>query len=350
MEAPMSKANSYVRLLITFAAVAACAQANAQVLSWHLDQLYSNSDGNIEFVVVSEYQGVNGENQLTGSQFDSFYSAASHGHGPGQTQVFMFPNDLPSPQTAGRRFLVATQAFADLAIITPDYVLPNRFLASASGTLSIFKSSAQPFDTITYPGLPVDGQNALYRTGLPAPNVAMNFAGQTASVPATPDGLPTGQAVEYYYADWDYYFITSFPDEQAALDGGAFGGVWQRTGQTFNVWTQGSASSPGVCRFFSTSFAPKSSHFYTPVVSECDTVKTDPDWQFEAIAFFMQLTDVNGNCPDGTVPLYRFYNNGTGGAPNHRYTTSRAIFDQMTALGWTAEGNGDLTIFACVPP
>src|SRR5262245_3116095 len=40
-------------------------------------------------------------------------------------------------------------------------------------------------------------------------------------------------AVEYHYAAWDYYFVTSFPDEIAFLDGGAFGGNWKRTGQTF---------------------------------------------------------------------------------------------------------------------
>jgi hypothetical protein len=48
----------------------------------------------------------------------------------------------------------------------------------------------------------------------------------------------TQTAVEYYYAAWDQYFVTSSPDEIAALDGGAFGGVCQRTGQTFTVWSQ----------------------------------------------------------------------------------------------------------------
>jgi len=133
------------------------------------------------------------------------------------------------------------------------------------------------------------------------------------------------------------------------LDGGAFGGVWKRTGETFTVWTQGSAISPAVCRFFSTNFAPKSSHFYTPVSTECQTVKVNPDWQFEAVAFFLELTDANGNCPGGTTPLYRLYNNGAGGAPNHRYTTNRAVFDQMVAQGWVPEGNGPQTIFACGP-
>jgi hypothetical protein len=41
---------------------------------------------------------------------------------------------------------------------------------------------------------------------------------------AQPVSAQTQTAVEYYYAAWDYYFVTSFPDEIAILDGGAFGG------------------------------------------------------------------------------------------------------------------------------
>ncbi len=160
----------------------------------------------------------------------------------------------------------------------------------------------------------------------------------------------TVSAVEYYYAGWNFYFETSFLDEIAALDGGAFGGAWKRTGETFNVWPSAvNAAAVPTCRFFSTAFAPKSSHFYTPFAAECDSVKQNPDWQFESIAFYIALADANGNCPAGTVPLYRAYNNGMGGAPNHRYTTSLDILNQMIAAGWAFEGNGITKVFACVP-
>jgi len=160
---------------------------------------------------------------------------------------------------------------------------------------------------------------------------------------------PTVAAVEYYYGAWNYYFETSFPDEIAALDGGAFGGVWKRTGQTFNVWPQPNVNSSPTCRFFSTDFAPKSSHVYTPFASECASLKVSPDWRYEGIAFHIQLASTDGLCTDGTIPLYRLYNNGMGGAPNHRYTTSMAILDEMIASGWIFEGNGNTTAFACVP-
>ena len=164
---------------------------------------------------------------------------------------------------------------------------------------------------------------------------------------------PTVLAVEYYYSAWNFYFVTAFPDEIAALDGGAFGGLWQRTGQRFQVWPQPNAMSTPTCRFFSIAFAPKSSHFYTPFPSECQYVETNPAdvaaWEFENIAFYIQLADANGNCPGGTIPLYRLYNNGMGGAPNHRYTINALIFNQMIAQGWVFEGNGNTKVFACVP-
>ena len=159
----------------------------------------------------------------------------------------------------------------------------------------------------------------------------------------------TQTAVEYYYSAWNFYFVTAFPDEIAALDGGAFGGAWKRTGQTFPVWTQSVNGALPTCRFFSTIFAPRSSHFYTPYADECAKLKANPGWQYEAIAYYLQLPDANGNCPAGTSILYRLYNQSMGGAPNHRFTTDLATFNQMRAAGWVLEGNGLTGASACVP-
>ena len=249
----MSGLGYYLRFLTAFAAALTFATgANAQTLSWQFEQMYSNRDLDIQFVVLVEYQGEpNGNNQnlLAGSQIASVHNDADGAHDPGYVVQFTFPNNLPSAATAGRRILIGTQAFADLGIITPDYVVENQFLGFRNGRLTIYKSSPNsPYDVASYPQLPTDGSTALYRDQPnQRPNLAVNFAGQTASVPATPASSPTALAVEYYYAAWNYYFVTSFPDEIAVLDGGAFGGVWKRTGQTFKVWTQGSATSLAAC-------------------------------------------------------------------------------------------------------
>jgi hypothetical protein len=167
--------------------------------------------------------------------------------------------------------------------------------------------------------------------------------------PPPPPPPPTADAVEYYNADWGFYFLTAFPEEIAALDNGAFDGAWQRTGQSFKVWPQPIVGSVATCRFFSAIFTPRSTHFYTHFVAECSALKTNPAWSYEGIAFYIQAASGSGLCAPGTIALYRLYNNGMGGAPNHRYTTSISVFLEMTAAGWIFEGNGNTKVFACVP-
>lgn len=73
----------------------------------------------------------------------------------------------------------------------------------------------------------------------------------------------------------------------------------------FKVYVAHGVNLVSVCRFFSTAFAPKSSHFCTPDSTECSTVRANPNWEFEAVVFFMAKADINGNCPSGTQPIYR---------------------------------------------
>ncbi len=156
---------------------------------------------------------------------------------------------------------------------------------------------------------------------------------------------PVAAAIEFYHAGFDHYFVTSIPDEVTKLDNGTFAG-WVRTGKSFNV---GAPGTQDVCRFFSTSFGAKSSHFYTALASECDTVKNNKDWQFEGPVFTMALPDAAGTCPSGTVPVYRLYNNGQGGAPNHRLTIDATVRTEMLNKGWIAEGSGAAGVGMCAP-
>ena len=193
---------------------------------------------------------------------------------------------------------------------------------------------------------PYRGTGGLARAALAIVAAAM----AQAAAPPPAAAQSTAMAVEYYHAGFNHYFVTAFPGEIADLDGGAFGGAWSRTGYAFPVWTAAQPATAAACRFFSATFAPKSSHFYTPVATECASLRQGGVWTYEGIAFHLRLTDVAGNCPAGTSILYRLYNRGAGDAPNHRFTTSRAVFEQMRAAGWEAEGNGPLLAFACVPP
>lgn len=164
----------------------------------------------------------------------------------------------------------------------------------------------------------------------------------------TPPPPTTVTLIEYYHAAWDHYFITGIPDEITKLDNGTFVG-WARTGLSFKSYPLNTAASNTVCRFFSTSFAPRSSHFYTPFANECTIVKANPDWEFEGDVFNIPIPALDGSCAVGTVPVYRLYNNGQGAAPNHRYTTDFAVRAQMIARGWIPEGFGDIGVIMCAP-
>jgi len=100
------------------------------------------------------------------------------------------------------------------------------------------------------------------------------------------------------------------------------------------------ASAAPVYRFFGTTFAPKSSHFYTANIPEYNDLLANPNWQLEGQVFNTPLPAGDGSCPAGSVAIYRMYNNGMGGAPNHRFTTDASVRTQMIAAGWIAEGAG----------
>lgn len=163
-----------------------------------------------------------------------------------------------------------------------------------------------------------------------------------------PGDVIAATAVEYFHEGLGHYFVTAFDAEVAALDGGAIAG-WRRTGATFAVDAAAAAGLQPVGRYFSTSFGTRSSHFYTASTAEDAAVRASPDWQFEAIAFHVAVPAADGSCAAGARPVYRLYNAGRDGAPNHRYTTDPATRTAMLAQGWVAEGAGAEGVVFCSP-
>ena len=141
-------------------------------------------------------------------------------------------------------------------------------------------------------------------------------------------------AVEYANAALGHYFMTAFPAEIAVLDGGAFGGAWQRTGESFK--TGGAAA---VCRFYGMPPKGPDSHFFTVDAAEwAHVMGTWQAWTFESHAFAITPAAA-GACPAGLVAVRRFYNNPAVGADmNHRYVTSAAVAAEMRGKGWVEEG------------
>jgi len=189
--------------------------------------------------------------------------------------------------------------------------------------------------------------------------LSLTYNGKTLLLAASGTGTTgtssaTITVVEYHNADFDHYFITPVEAEIALLDAHAAPfQAWSRTGLSFNGYVNATApaASVAICRFFNSSFAPKSSHFYAPHGLGCEaTIAGFPDWKLEDDRLFnAMLPDVNGVCPAGTIPVYRLYNSGMGGAPNHRFVTSLAERQNMISQGFVAEGSG-IGVGMCVPP
>jgi len=144
---------------------------------------------------------------------------------------------------------------------------------------------------------------------------------------------PTAQAVEFYNARLNHYFITAFPDEAAMLDAGVVVPGWTRTGVTFSAWKAAgdSPTAVPVCRFFGTPNVGPDSHFYTADPTECALVKQNPDWTFEAIAFYIEPPRA-ASCPAATAPIYRsFYPGPNVSASNHRFVPDLTMHQKMAA-------------------
>jgi hypothetical protein len=154
-----------------FALVFVASSALAEFHLFQIEQLFSNADGTVQFVVLHEFTGTNGENFLSGHALVSTHA------GVNKTSPFL--SNLPNAQTANKRVLIGSQGLAALGIVAPDYTMPNGFLPTDGGTLNY-----AGVDTVMFASLPTDGVTAINRNGTPIQNVATNFAGQTASVTA----------------------------------------------------------------------------------------------------------------------------------------------------------------------
>jgi len=155
---------------------------------------------------------------------------------------------------------------------------------------------------------------------------------------ATP---PLVDVVEFYNAPLNHWFLTANADEAAAIDRGAVGPNWVRTGLGFRAYAAASTGGGAVdvCRFFGTPGVGPSSHFFTGNAAECAAVRANPYWLDEGIAF-RTIVPVGGACPSGSEPILRFF--WPGGytlASRHRYTGDAATIAALRADGaWIEEG------------
>jgi len=178
------------------------------------------------------------------------------------------------------------------------------------------------------------------------PRTSLLIVGETAA--------PTQQlpVLEYYNAALDHYFIAQNGAEIADLDNGAHPG-WTRTGEAFTVYVADASDGRGhrACRWYGLPAFGLDTHFFSASATECNEVAqsalTEGRWKNEtANAFEATLPDtLTGVCPNGTVPVYRLWNNRIDS--NHRYTTRTSIKQSMIAKGYIPEGFGPDAVAMC---
>ena len=167
-------------MLCALLAAGAMTTANASFHTFQVDELYTNADGTVQFIELHEAFDADNEQFLSGHIITVKQGPTTHS--------FTFPNDLPNGNTAGAHVLIATPGFAQLGIVTPDYIVPAGFLFVAGASTVDYAS----VDSLTYPPLPTDGVRSLNRDGTTGINSPTNFAGQTGSIPAAPPPPPAG--------------------------------------------------------------------------------------------------------------------------------------------------------------
>ena len=162
--------------------------------------------------------------------------------------------------------------------------------------------------------------------------------------------IDTAIATEFYSSAIDHYDHTANSLEVRLVEDGIAGSAWMPTGEYFRVWTAPGVSRAAMCAFSTANFGDKNSSYFTPYAQECGELQNSAAWYYEGTAYYVAVPDAGGACPASTAELYLLYNNQQGGAPNFRYTGSRAVRDMMLVKGWTARGSGDQRVFACTPP
>lgn len=155
--------------------LAAAETALAGAHTWDVNEVFSNSDGTVQFVELREANGTVGETGVPGQTLAS------------STKNFTISGPALTPPTSNKFYLLGTAAFQALpGAPAVDATIPAGtvpfFFATGGDTVSY-----GPYDSWNFGTVPTDGINSLHRTGSsPAVNSPTNYAGQSGSVGGPP--------------------------------------------------------------------------------------------------------------------------------------------------------------------
>ena len=258
--------------------------------------------------------------------------------------------------TAGEVRELVDGGYAVSGTATRIYPIPSRaypfvLKLAADGTIPACSFLESLAGTALESDLPVSTAEATVTIGfavaLPGELALRDMSVQVSRQCYVPSQETRGVAIEYYHRGMDHYFVTTSTQEIAALDASHSSG-WVRTGESFIAYGPDFGEA-GVCRFWSgQTFAPLSTHYFAASEPECKLIKQNPKWSYEGEVFAVAKPMFGFACSAQTMPIYRLYNDGKGGAPNHRHTTSFATRADMIAQGWVPAGVG-MGLLGCAP-
>lgn len=192
---------------------------------------------------------------------------------------------------------------------------------------------------------PANGTLRLSHDAAP-PATEVSLAGL--GIRATPE---TRLMTEYRYAPLNYYFVTSRDADKTLLDQAS---GFERTGLQFKVFALHERDTHGITRYYFDKAAlngARGTHFYTLLDSEKTLLAAlNPDNNLapvkpynegiDSYAYLPLQAGVGGFCDAGQVPVYRIFRGNTRfpDDPNHRFTSSVAVYQSMVAAGWDDEG------------
>jgi hypothetical protein len=161
---------------VALALVGGAAPAHALFHFWQVNEVFSNSDGSVQFVEFFTTQPL--QSFLAGHAIETRSQGAT-------LETFTFPSVLPVAQsTANRFFVAATADFAAAAGIEPDYEIPAAFLDPALVDAVVLVGGA-PGTTFSFAAgsIPTDGLSSLDRAAGVGPATPTNFAGEVGTLP-----------------------------------------------------------------------------------------------------------------------------------------------------------------------
>ena len=314
--------------------------ADAAFHLFRIDQVYSSADSTVQYVVLRESTGSNGENFWAGQRLETTSAG-------GAKQQFVFPSNLPSSSTASRRVLVATASFAALHLVTPDYTVPDGFIPRGGGKVEY----ASGVDEVDFPALPTDGATAFDRNSQPVAATPTNFAGATATLTATappPAGSPdlnqhgltgswfesatSGQGIEIeVFPNLTGPGVSLVQGAWFTFDSAPAGGVDRERWYTFNGPGQSGGANVPV-----TIFQNVGGNFNATPVTQATQVGTGTLTFADCSNATLSYAFTDGTGRTGSIALTRLTPNvtctvGTAPATNADFALSGNWFDVSTA-------------------